>query len=186
MNRCSNFVTTVLILLGVLLLGALPAAAKDKTETIERYKANAIVQTAGTGSTAEINIYRWSSDDERNEILEVIKKATDDKRKNNRDVAKALRGQEKTGYAFMAGRQGYPLRYAREFQMGGGKRQIILATDRPVSFQEVYQQTQLGDFDVTMVLLNVDENGNGEGLLSVGTEVKWNESTGKLEVTNVT
>jgi hypothetical protein len=186
MNRCSNFVTTVLILLGVLLLGALPATAKDKTETIERYKANAIVQTAGTGSTAEINIYRWSSDDERNEILEVIKKATDDKRKNNRDVAKALRGQEKTGYAFMAGRQGYPLRYAREFQMGGGKRQIILATDRPVSFQEVYQQTQLGDFDVTMVLLNVDENGNGEGLLSVGTEVKWNESTGKLEVTNVT
>jgi hypothetical protein len=174
------------VLVVALTLTAIPAAAKDKNKTLESYNANAIVQTGGGASMAEINIYRWSTDEERGELLEAIKKATADPRTNSREIAKALRGQKKAGYAFMAGKQGYPLRYARSFDMGGGKRQIILATDRPVSFQEVYQQTQLGDFDVTLVVLNLDENGKGEGLLSLGTEVKWNDQAGKIEITNVT
>lgn len=133
---------------------------------------------------AEINIYRWSTDEEREEILDAIKAATNDKRQS-RKVAQALRGQNKAGYAFLAGKQGYPLRYARAFDMGGGKRQIILATDRPVSFQEAYNQTQLGDFDVSLIILNVDEAGKGEGILSLGTELKWNDKEKKLEMTNV-
>jgi len=166
-----------------LILAVMPVLAQ-KNKTIESYKANAIVQTGG-GSMAEINIYRWSTDEERGELLEAIKKATANPRTNSREIAKALRGQKKAGYAFFAGKQGYPLRYAKSFDMGDGKRQIILATDRPVSFGEVYQQTQLGDFDVSLVVLNVDENGRGEGVLSLGTEVKWNDKEGKIEMTNV-
>ena len=83
----------------VLALGALPVVAKDKPTIIESYDANALVQTAGAGSMATINIYRWSSDAERDEILGVIKSATS----GDRDVAQALRGQEKAGYAFMSG-----------------------------------------------------------------------------------
>lgn len=183
MNKLQKCVGVALAL--ALLLSAAPAIAKDKPEIIESYKANAIMQTGGgAGSMAEINIYRWSSDEERSEILDAIKKATADPKMNSREVAKALRGQTKAGYAFMAGKQGYPLRYAKSFDMGDGKRQIILATDRPVSFGEVYQQTQLGDFDVTLVILNVDENGKGTGILSLGTEVKWNDKEGKIEMTN--
>ena len=165
----------------VLALGALPAVAKKKPEIIESYQANALVQTAGAGSMATINIYRWSSDAERDEILGVIKSAT----AGDREVAQALRGQEKAGYAFLAGKQGYPLRYAREFKMADGKRQIILATDRPVSFQEAYQSSMAGDFDVSIIILNLDENGKGDGILSVGTEVKWDDKTNKLEPTNM-
>jgi len=166
-----------------LILAMMPVLAQ-KNKTIESYKANAIVQTGG-GSMAEINIYRWSSDEERGEILEAIKKATAEPRTNSREIAKALRGQKKAGYAFFAGKQGYPLRYAKSFDMGDGKRQIVLATDRPVSFGEVYQQTQLGDFDVSLVVLNLDENGKGEGVLSLGTELKWNDEENKIEMTNV-
>ena len=179
----SHMYVGVALLLAVL-LSAMPALAQ-KNKIIESYKANAIVQTGGGASMAEINIYRWSSDDERGEILEAIKKATANPRTNSREIAKSLRGQKKAGYAFFANKQGYPLRYARSFDMGDGKRQIILATDRPVSFGEVYNQTQLGDFDVTLVILNVDENGKGEGRLSLGTEVKWNDAEGKIELTNV-
>ena len=168
----------------MLVLITLPAVAKDKNKSIERYKANAIVQTGGGASMAEINIYRWSTDEERAELLQAIKDATNDKRQA-RKVAQALRGQKKAGYAFMANKQGYPLRYARAFDMGGGKRQIILATDRPVSFQEAYNQTQRGDFDVSLIILNLDENNKGEGILSLGTELKWNEKEGKIEMTNV-
>ena len=168
----------------MLALVTMPVLAKDKNKSIESYKANAIVQTGGGASMADINIYRWSTDEEREELLEAIKAATNDNRQS-RKVAQALRGQKKAGYAFFANKQGYPLRYARAFDLGGGKRQIILATDRPVSFQEGYQQSQLGDFDVTLVILNVDENGKGDGILSMGTELKWNDKEGKIEMTNV-
>ena len=63
---------------------------------------------------------------------------------------------------------------------------LHFSSDRPVSFQEVYSQSQLGDFDTSIMILNVDDEGNGDGIISVGTEVLWNEQTGKLEVTNVT
>lgn len=178
MKKSTAIVGIVAVL--VLALSVAPAVAK-KNDVIESYEANAIVQTAGAGSMAQINIYRWSSDAERDEILGVIKSA----KSGDRDVAKALRGQEKAGYAFMAGRQGYPLRYAREFKTADGKRQIILATDRPVSFQEGYTDSMAGDFDVSIIILNVDENGKGDGILSVGTEVKWDEKTNKLEPTNM-
>jgi hypothetical protein len=181
-NRKCQITTSVgIALILALALGAMPALAQ---KSIEKYKANAIVQTGGGASMVEINIYRWSSDEERDEILQVIKDSTNSKRRN-RDVSTALRGQEKTGFTFLAGRRGYPLRYSREFKTEKG-RQIILATDRPVSFGEVYSQGQLGDFDTTIIILNVDEKGNGEGIVSLGTEVIWNDETGKIEVTNVT
>jgi len=174
------------LLIVAMVLVALPVVAKEKIPIIAKYKANAMAQGGPTGTTmVELQIYRWSSDEERGEILEVIKDATGGK-SNDRAVAKELRGQKKTGYVWFAGKQGYPLRYARKFDMGDGKTQIILATDRPVSFGEVYSGSQAGDWDVTMMLLNLDKDGKGDGLLSMGTEVKWNDSTKKLEVTNVT
>ena len=176
-NRIIAGVVVVL----VLGLSVAPAAAKKKPEIIESYDANAIMQTAGAGSMATINIYRWSSDAERDEILGVIKSA----KAGDRDVAKTLRGQGKTGSAFMSGRQGYPLRYAREFKTEDGGRKIILATDRPVTFQEAYQDTMAGDFDVSVVILTLDANGKGDGILSYGTELKWDDKTGMISPTNV-
>ena len=96
-NRIIAGVVVVL----VLALSVTPAVAKKK-EIIESFEANAIMQTAGAGSMATVDIYRWSSDAEREEILGVIKSAT----AGDREVAQALRGLEKAGYAFMSGRQG--------------------------------------------------------------------------------
>jgi len=162
-----------------------PAGAEDESKNIEQYKANAMIRTGGGGgSMVEISISRWSSDDERDEVRQAIREAGD--LRERRHVAQVLRGQKRTGHAFRAGRRGYPLRYARSFDMGDGERQILLATDRPVSFGEVYNQQQYGDFDCAVIVLKVDKDGNGEGLLSIGTEITWNEESSQPEVTNVT
>jgi len=174
-----------LALIVALSLAVAPTVAKEKIPIIAKYKANAMAQGGPTGATmVDLQIYRWSSDEERGQILAAIKAMTGGK-PNNRGVAKELRGLEKTGYVWFAGKQGYPLRYARKFDMGDGKTQIILATDRPVSFGEVYSQSQAGDWDVSLMLLNLDKDGKGDGLLSMGTEVTWNESAGKIEVSNM-
>ena len=77
-NRIIAGVVVVL----VLALSVTPAVAKKK-DIIESFEANAIMQTAGAGSMATLNIYRWSSDAERDELLGVIKNAT----AGDRDVA---------------------------------------------------------------------------------------------------
>ena len=141
-------------------LVATPIVAKDKNKSIEQYQANAIVQTGGGSSVAQINIYRWSTDEERAELLEAIEKATEDPPKNSREIAKALRGQKKVGYAFFAGKQGYPLRYARQFDVDG-VRTIILATDRPVGTQEATHTSRMSDFDVSIVMLKVGRSPSG-------------------------
>ncbi len=108
------------------------------------------MQTAGAGSMATINIYRWSSDAERDELLGVIKSAT----AGDREVAQALRGQEKAGYAFMSGRQGYPLRYAREFKTEDGRRQDHPGHRSPCHrSRRAIQDSMAGDFDVTIIIL---------------------------------
>ena len=174
----------VVLVLAVVLL-ANPAVAKDKKKAIESYKGNVMATTAGAGgsSMGEFRIYRWSTDDERDEILSSIKDATG-KANANREVAKTLRGQAKAGYVFMAAKTGYPIRYTRQFETETG-RQIIMATDRPVSFGEAYSASRLGDFDVTVIILTFPKDGKAEGIISVGTEVVWNEEKQKIEVTNV-
>ena len=180
--KLTALVVTAALLL--LLVVSVDTASAKKNKTIEKYTANAISMAGGAGSSiVEMNIYGWTPEEVRQELLDDVKKATSSKY-NNRDVAKALRGQAKVGYAFLAGRQGYPIRYSRKAEHNG-KTRIILATDRPVSFGEVYSQSQLGDFDATIIILDVDENGNGEGVLSVGTEVKWDDSKNAIAVTNV-
>lgn len=169
-----------------LLVALTPAAGAGESKTIESFQGHALMTTGGGSSVATINIYRWSSDEERAEIIDAIKAATDEAGHNDRGVAQALRGLDRAGYASFAGKQGYPLRYARSFLIEDGSRTIILATDRPVSFQEAYAHSQLGDFDVTLVVLKLDADGKGKGILSVGTEVKWDNETDKLDVTNVT
>lgn len=169
-----------------LLLMAMPAAAKEKTDIIEAYKGNVMAISGGAqgSSIGEFRIYRWSSDEERDEVLTAVKDATG-KAKANREVAKSLRGLDKAGYVFMSAQIGYPIRYTREFKMEDGSRQIIMATDRPVSFQEAYTDSMAGDFDVTIIILKFDKDGKGEGIISIGTELVWEEDNQKIGVTNM-
>ena len=173
-------VTLVLILV----LGSVPALAKK--EPIEKYQANALAMHGPVGSkssTLSINIYEWSDEDDREMVTDAIEEATDNKRAY-RAVPDTLRKLGKVGYMFLAGGQGWPIRYAKAFEVDG-KREIVLATDRPVTFSEVYSGSAVRDFDITLIVLKFDSGAStGEGIASVGTEIKWNEAKDQLEITN--
>ncbi len=169
-----------------LLLAPTPAQAKKK-DIIESYTANVMVMDSpgqANSSILTMNIYEWTSDEDRETVLEAIKAASDDIRSQSvRQVSTTLRKLGKAGYLFLMGERGWPIRYAREFETGSG-RQIILGLDRPVTFSEVYTGSQARDFDVSVIVLNLDASGNGDGVASVGTELTWNESEGKIGITN--
>lgn len=176
-------VASSLVLVVALLLGVSPSAAKK--EPIEQYQANAMAVDGPSGSKSavlHINIYEWSSEDDIEEVQDAIQEATDNKRAY-RAVPQALRKLGKAGYMFLAGGQGWPIRFARVFETDG-KREILLATDRPVTFSEVYSGSAVRDFDVTLIVLKWEDSDKGEGIASVGTEIKWDEASGQPTITN--
>lgn len=154
------------------------------------FQAN-VIAVPGTpggarGTVIEIRIREWTTEEERQQVLAEIQEAsTQSARNRNRSVARALRGASRVGSMNLRGTTGWPIRYSRITQLPDGGQRIILATDRPVSWDEALNTgSVVGDFDVTALELTLDAEGNGEGRLSVGTEVRWNEAAGKLEVTN--
>jgi hypothetical protein len=176
-------VASSLVLVIALILGVSPSHAKKKA--IAQYQANAMAVDGTPGSRSavlQMSIYKWSDDDDREEVLDAIKEATENKRAY-RAVPEALRKLGKAGYMFLAGGQGWPIRYARQIE-SDGKREILLATDRPVTFSEVYRGSAVRDFDITLIILKWEDSEKGEGIASVGTEIKWNEAAGQIEITN--
>lgn len=181
-------IATVMVaaLMIAVLLAPSPAQAKKK-EIVESYTANVMVMDSPGSQNSSIltmNIYGWTSDEDRETVLDAIKEATDNPRnRSTRGVSTTLRKLGKAGFLFLMGEQGWPIRYAREFETSSG-RQVILGLERPVTFSEVYTGSQAQDFDVTVIVLNLDSSGNGEGIASVGTELVWNEAEDKIGVTN--
>jgi hypothetical protein len=185
MNRTRG-ITTLICTALILMLTAAVTPALAKKQPIEKYQANALAVGGPVGSqssTLSINIYEWSDEDDRELVVEAIKEATDNKRAY-RAVPDTLRKLGKAGYMFLAGGQGWPIRYAQSFDVNG-QREIVLATDRPVTFSEVYAGSAVRDFDITLMVLKFEGGSStGEGIVSVGTEIKWNESKDQLEITN--
>ena len=107
--RSTVFVVLFAMVLG-LQIGVGASEAKDVSKSIEQYQANAmVVAGGGASSVVEINIYGWTTEEDRSEALAAIQAAYEQSTRNrNRSVAKALRGLPKVGYMFFAGRQGWP------------------------------------------------------------------------------
>lgn len=186
-NHLRGFTTVLGVFLVVaLLLAPAPSQAKKK-ETIESYSANVMIMDSpgqANSSILTMNIYGWTSDEDREKVQEAIKEASADIRNQSvRRVSTTLRKLGKAGYLFLMGERGWPIRYAREYEVNG-ERQVILGLDRPVTFSEVYTGSQARDFDVTVIILKLDSSGNGEGVASVGTELAWNEAENHVEITN--
>jgi len=179
------------LLLASIVTPSVVVAEESISELPWNLQANAMVTQSGTGgrrsSALQLRITAWTTEEDREQILTEIQEATaQGGRRGNRAVARALRGAARVGTLNAPGQMGWSLRYARATPMPDGKQRVLLATDRPVAFAEAWTSTRGGDFDVTVIQLTLDAEGNGEGTLSFGTEVIWNTETESLEVTNIT
>lgn len=165
----------------------------------ETFNAFAIVMGAiGTGQTESlmIRITRWSTPEERESLLATIIENPDDEEA----LRNALQKQEETGFirgTNVAAR--WPserLRYAWQWRVEGtGKRRIILALDRSLGFVELWASARTLQYQVSVIVLDIDENGEGSGILSVGTKIRYdkdlqrfvmeNYSTEPVRLTNV-
>jgi hypothetical protein len=155
-------------LVAALALGTAYLAARDVGLPL-RLTAHAVnLGTPGrTGSlgTVEIVINRWSSEADRDRLLKTLL----DKGENK--LLDELRDLPRVGYIRTPNSIGYDLHYARHVPAEDGGDQIVLATDRYISFWEAYQRPRSIDYPFTFIEIHLDKDGEGEGKMSLATKV---------------
>src|SRR5262245_30492445 len=139
----------------------------DEEKFKETYYANAIALGHGLSSQLQVTITRWTTDEERNALLKTLAEKGQDK------MIDLMRDQRETGFLRLPNTMGYRLYYAYQTQKDN-KRRIVLSTDRPVSMPEAWRNGRSMDYATTMVVLDLDENNKGEGVLGFALKLKMN------------
>ena len=149
----------------------------------ETFNALAMIMSTSAArqtQTLTIRITRWSTAEERQQLLDTIAGTEDP------SVLKdALAKQEDAGFVRGAevgtGWTSERLRYAWQWRIEGtGKRRIILALDRPLGMTVGFDQTRALENTVSILILDVEENGEGDGILVVGSGVAYDEDLQRL------
>lgn len=153
-----------------------PAAAKEKKQVVERFRANAMDVDSARATIVEIGITEWSTEEERQALVQAFNDG------GNEAAYKHLSQQKEKAYVRAGMTLGYQMRYAYQFKRED-KRQIVLATDRPMSLGEVMTGAASQDNNISLVILQLNpETNTGEGQMVFGAEFKVNEKTGQLEI----
>ena len=160
------------------------AHAQDKREVYTAFVVN-MGGAAGMSGTLQINITRWSTDEERAMLLNTLKE------KGHDEFIKALRNQKETGFVRAQGRlaQRTPFPSTRlygawQFEKDG-KREVRLMTDRPISGREAAGGGRSLDYDLSVLIMEFpagDKDADGTGTLHLALKLRYDDTDGKLHV----
>ncbi len=115
----------------------------------------------------DFTIERWSTDEERANLLAIIKESKDP----TKPLLKALQKLPRVGRIRTSTSLGWDLHYARESELDEGGRRIVLATDRPIGFAEARNQGRSMDYPFTIIEVHLDKNDEGQGKILAGTRI---------------
>lgn len=159
-----------------LMLGSWGAAQTNLPR--ERFTAIAITNNEfKTGADrVVIDIHRWSTARESADLTTTLR------REGPTAMLEALRDRPSVGTIRTPDTLAYDLRFALQTPAEDGGRDIILATDRPISFWETWHQPPTVRYPFTVVQMRIDADGTGRGTLSVATKiVAMDDNTIRLE-----
>jgi hypothetical protein len=131
----------------------------------ERFTAVAVDMDRGSATPLQIVIDRWSSDAVRNKLMDVmLNKGAD-------ALLDELRDAPKVGYIRTQTSLGWDLHFARRMPGEDGGERIIVATDRPMTFAELWNQPRSVEYPFTVIEMRVNPSGQGDGTMSLATKV---------------
>lgn len=145
----------------------------------------------GANMILEIDVNSWTPESERTRLIETATAKTD----NQDALLKLLRGFPKRGRMWAPqwqgpdpwqARLGWDLRYAHQVPTDEGGRRVYLATDRYVNFWEARNRPRSIDYPFTLIEIDVDRNGRGQGKMSVATRIRFDRERQVVELENFT
>lgn len=144
------------------------APAMQTNETPVRYTAMAVNMGAPvrwTTLTVEMVINRWSTDAETNRLLSVLLEKGPEK------LLDGLQDMPRVGYIRTPDSIGYDLKWARRMPGEDGGEQVVMATDRYISFWEAANRPRTIDYPFTVIEVRISPDGEGEGKMSLFTKI---------------
>ncbi len=153
---------------------------EPKAAVPAQYAATAIGQAGTTaGKTFGMNIYITSTtpDGERDELIGILKQKGQD------GVVDKMEDIKDLGRVAPTGVVGTGMRFVRIRPNPDGGLHIVMATNRPISFPELWNSTRSKDYPIGIVVLDVDKDGKGAGTFAPVCKVRFNKK-GELEIEN--
>jgi len=150
----------------MIVAGGLAVAPHAQTNGVgARFNAVAVDLDHGNQTQLQLVVDRWSSEAERQRLTDVLVKKGPDK------LLEALKDAPKVGYIRTTTSLGWDLHFASHVPGEDGGERIVIATDRPMSFRELWNQPRSVDYPFTIIEMRVDKSGEGDGTMSLATKV---------------
>lgn len=161
--RSARRVFMGLLMATVMVQVAYAQGSAQKKSAEEEFSAvlTNISNVGGTGLTpVNIHITRWTGEEENTRLLEILRDEGQDA------FLRAVTDAKSVGWIATPTSLRYDFRYATYTSAGDGGRRIILITDRPMQIWERMSGSRTQDYPFTVIQLNLDQNGTGEGTLA--------------------
>jgi hypothetical protein len=169
---------TAISLVSMVFMVTAPAGTQSN-QPAERFTAFAVslggMRQASGASAVDITINRWSTDAERQQLIDVLQS------KGPAALLEALRDMREVGNIRTPDSLGYPLRYAHQSTADEGGRRIVIATDRPIGFWEAVNRPRTFDYPFTVIQMQLGSDGTGEGRMSIATRIIAHDNIIELE-----
>jgi hypothetical protein len=182
-SKMNRRITVVLfVLLGCALSNAFAQNGDSKplTDLPRQFSAIAVGQAGVTaGKMIPINVYitGWTTDQQVTDFIGSLKDGGPD------GLVKAMEKTPDLGRISPTGYVGSGFRYARFRHTANGGLHIVVVTNRPMSFGEVYRSGRSTDYQFSIAVLDVDRNGKGSGKFAPVCKIKFNKKN-ELEIEN--
>jgi hypothetical protein len=160
-----------------------PTETPTKKDPLKFTAITQAVENAGAAEgVTEIHIERWTTDAERASLLKLVNTAKAGERGQN-DLLKALeKVRPRVGFIKLPNTLGKDLQYAFATTLPDGTRQIVIATDRPVSGVAAATDARTQDYPFTLIEMRMKPNEKGEGKMLVASSIT--SKNGRLELEN--
>ena len=142
----------------------------------EQFNASYVDINTGRTGPIQISVTRWSTPSERATLHQTLFKKGQDA------LLEALRDMRSVGRISTPGNIGYDLRFAEQRTLPDGAREIILATDRPMSFWEIVNKPRSSQYPFTWLQFRMRPDGTGQGKVAVAARITGEEADDLIEV----
>jgi len=157
------------------------AAVVVRAQTIgapERFTAAAFNTNRGAAGNVDIQVDRWSSDAERDKLINALRTKGDDK------LLDVLQDLPVKGNFRAPGQLGWDIRFARHYPTEEGGERVVLATDRPIGFLEAENQPRSITYPFTIIEMQLNRAGEGKGTMSLATKVILDKKKNMITLEN--
>ena len=156
----------------IALVGGLASIAAQ--DPIAKYSAQVVNLDAPTGAATglvQIQITRWSTDAERDKLTNTLFE------QGGKQLLEVVSQLPPAGSIRTPDSVGYPLRYARRTTASQNIENVVIITDRALSFFELRDAPRSRDYPFTVIRFQLNSQGRGQGDILLATRIAGDKAT---------